>query len=97
MKNPPISAERQDADRRREPRVAGSGAVRLHREETLAQPIEGILLDYSPHGFRASHGIPTLGQGEFVRFEHAWGAGRARVIWTRILGAQVESGFLVLS
>jgi hypothetical protein len=31
-----------------------------------------------------------------VLFEHSGGAGRARVMWTRIDGEQVQSGFYLL-
>ncbi|HEY3444628.1 MAG TPA: hypothetical protein VGK29_28010 [Paludibaculum sp.] len=35
--------------------------------------------------------------GQDVEFEHSAARGRARVMWTRILGSNVESGFLILS
>ena len=97
MKKPDVSAESVIAiDRRREPRRAATGPVRLYREDFMAGAVEGVLPDVSPHGFQASHNAPSLGQGDFVRFEHAFGSGRARVVWTRVMGAQVNSGFLLV-
>jgi hypothetical protein len=58
--------------------------------------VDGILLDASPHGFRALHNCPTLVAGHNVLFEHSGQKGRARVVWTRIDGDQVQSGFYIL-
>ncbi|HLI82967.1 MAG TPA: hypothetical protein VKV17_03565 [Bryobacteraceae bacterium] len=58
--------------------------------------MDGILLDISANGFRALHNCPTLAAGYNVLFEHAGQKGRARVVWTRIDGGQVQSGFYVL-
>ena len=55
-----------------------------------------MLLDASAHGFRAIHNSPELASGQIVLFEHSDISGRARVIWTRIDGDQVQSGFYVL-
>lgn len=84
------------AERRREKRRPIAGPVCLIPEEPLARAVNGALLDDSEHGFRATHDEPTLRPGHCVRFEHASGAGRARVVWTRIFGERIESGFLVL-
>lgn len=58
--------------------------------------LQGVLLDVSTHGFRAIHNAPTLASGQTVLFEHSGRTGRARVVWTRIDGDQVQSGFYVL-
>jgi hypothetical protein len=58
--------------------------------------LEGVLLDTSAHGFRAIHNSHALASGQIVLFEHSDISGRARVIWTRIDGDQVQSGFYVL-
>jgi len=58
--------------------------------------LDGVLLDTSSHGFRALHNCRTLAAGQVVSFEHSGGSGRARVVWTRIEGDQVQSGFFAL-
>ncbi len=84
-------------ERRHEPRREASGPVRLVVEDTL-QPriITGSLMDLSDHGFRAAHDYAGLAAGQQVRFEHEGRTGRARVAWTRVAEAGIESGFLVL-
>jgi hypothetical protein len=59
--------------------------------------IPGHLLDTTSTGFRACHGARTLVTGQIVEFDFEAGHGRARVAWTRILGEEVESGFLILT
>jgi len=54
-------------------------------------------LDLAKSGFRAQHHLPALRPGHVVEFEFAGGNGRARVVWTRVLGDRVESGFLILA
>lgn len=83
-------------ERRAEPRVPAQGRVRLRGDGLLEARVEGLLLDTSLHGFRAVHNCPTLASGQIVDFAHASAAGRARVMWTRIDGDQVQSGFYVL-
>lgn len=86
-----------ECDRRSEPRAAADGHVRLHRSDVLGSCVEGQLLDASAHGFRAAHQCPDLATGQVVAFEHALASGRARVIWTRITGDHVQSGFYILA
>ena len=43
--------------------------------------VEGSVLDLSAHGFRAAHHCRALATGH------------ARVMWTSIVGDQVQSGF----
>ena len=83
-------------EKRREQRVSACGALTLGWEGGPNSPIEGALMDSSVHGFRAAHRHPGLVTGQEVVFEHSGARGRARVMWTRILGANVESGFLVI-
>ena len=83
-------------ERRAEPRVEASGHVRLRITDYLGANLEGVLLDTSAQGFRASHNCPTLAAGQTVLFEHSRAKGRARVVWTRIDGEQVQSGFYVM-
>ena len=58
--------------------------------------MEAALIDVSQHGFRASHSHVRLATGQEVWFECSGEQGRARVIWTRIMGTEVQSGFLIL-
>jgi len=84
-------------ERRREPRLPASGAVRLVLvEEVSSRTIEGRLVDTSLSGFRAAHEYTGLASGQEVEFEYAGRRGRARVAWTRVAAGEVESGFFVL-
>lgn len=59
--------------------------------------VQGRLLDRSASGFRAEHGFPGLTCGQIVEFRINGSAKRqARVVWTRIMGARVETGFFIL-
>lgn len=84
------------SEKRREPRRAASGMVRVRLSEPAAAEIEGRLIDVSPSGFRMTHRFPSLATGQMVEFSHVEATGRARVIWNRILAEQVETGFLVV-
>jgi len=84
------------AERRSEPRLPATGRIRLRSSEHPGATLQGILLDVSHSGFRAVHNLPTLASGQTVLFEYSGRSGRARVVWTRIDGDQVQSGFFVL-
>ena len=83
-------------EKRREPRESARGTLKLVWDGGPSSGVEGELVDLSLHGFRASHQHAGLVTGQIVDFESSGTWGRARVMWTRILGANVESGFLVL-
>jgi len=83
-------------ERRREPRFPARGPVRLRPEGLMSTAIKGRLLDLARSGFRARHACHTLFSGQVVEFRHARAQGRARVVWTRIIGDQIESGFFIL-
>jgi len=70
-----------------------AGPVKLIPDGPLGAAVEGSLLDISDGGFRASHRCPTLVTGQVVHFEHSSRAGQARLVWNRITGREVESGF----
>ncbi|MGH9665977.1 MAG: hypothetical protein ACRD9L_16245 [Bryobacteraceae bacterium] len=89
------SAQRRRIEQRREIRFPASGEVRLWLDDE-SQEIEGRLIDVSAGGFRATHNFASLGSGQLVRFRHLAAGGKARVIWNRIVGRKVETGFLVL-
>jgi len=89
-------------EQRAEPRHSAQGEVWFGFGESgltngLAKNIRGKLLDRSINGFRAEHDCIELTSGQLVRFRlTASVGGKARVIWTRILGDRVETGFLIL-
>jgi hypothetical protein len=83
-------------ERRREPRESGGGEVLLTRTVPIASVIVGRLIDRSESGFRVEHSDATLESGQTVLFRHSYGSGRATVMWNRISGEAVESGFLIV-
>jgi len=88
-------------EKRRELRRTSTGDLALVFADTNAisglREVPGRLLDQSKKGFRAEHGFPGLTCGQMVQYRlPASTAGRARVIWTRIVGGHVESGFLIV-
>ena len=86
------------AEKRLEPRQQADGPVALQpRDRTLRAEIAGELVDISSSGFRARHGCRSFYTGLEVDFRHTFAAGRARVVWNRITGPDVESGFLILA
>jgi hypothetical protein len=93
----PSQTDSQPSDRRAEPRLPATGQVRLRPKGFAAGNVPGQMMDINSSGFRARHGFPTLGSGHTVEFAYGSLQGQARVVWTRILGDQVESGFLILS
>jgi hypothetical protein len=91
----------RSAEQRREPRRATSGEVRFSFSEggskLGSREVRGQLIDSSASGFRAEHDCAELTCGQIVRFRlRAASKGKARVVWTRILGGRVETGFLIL-
>jgi hypothetical protein len=83
-------------DRRLEMRRMAAGDVTLWLNGSPLT-VSGHLIDLAKSGFRARHNSPTLRSRHIVEFEMAGVSGRARVVWTRVLGDQVESGFLILA
>jgi hypothetical protein len=104
MSQPAATLEPESSQRieqRRDVRLAAGGEIRFRLDDrgsdVPARDVEGRLLDRSAGGFRAEHDCRELGCGQIVRYRSkASGKGRARVVWTRILGDRVESGFLIL-
>lgn len=86
-----------DLDRRREPRSALGGDVLLTMEGVRKVTIHARMVDRSASGFRAEHDCADLSSGDEVAFRYSSVSGRARIVWTRILGSVQESGFFVLS
>jgi hypothetical protein len=85
------------AEQRREERRPGRGAVQVRYADPNPREFEGRLVDVSNGGFRMAHGCTELAAGQVVEFHHVEARGAARVVWNRIVGEVVESGFVVLS
>src|SRR2546425_11678772 len=79
-------------ERRRGSRRLCAVEVLLTSEEDPSVEIQGVLRDISVDGFRATHKGVELSAGQRVRFKHPHGEGTATMIWTRVLGAEAESG-----
>src|SRR6476646_2160627 len=90
----------QHVEQRREPRRAARGEVRFQFGAGMAASdgaeVRGKVLDRSAGGFRAQHDCSRLTCGQIVEFRLTSSSGLASVVWTRILGERVESGFLIL-
>ncbi len=91
----------RSAEKRGELRQASTGEVSLVFGDvdaaSGAKEVRGQLLDRSASGFRAEHRFPGLTCGQVVQFRlPASNTGRARVVWTRIAGEYVESGFIIV-
>ncbi len=82
-------------ENRREPRRAAEGAVRIWFNLPRRFEIQGRLVDLSSSGFRMTHDYTALEAGQRVEFSHLEASGHARVVWTRIAGERVETGFLI--
>lgn len=91
------SVNRGLLDRRLESRSSAGGEVLLTLEGVRKVDVHARIVDQSPSGFRAEHGCAELSSGAEVAFRYCSVSGRARVVWTRILGPVLESGFFVLS
>ena len=81
---------------RREPRRSVRGAVMVRFDNPQPFVIHGKLIDVSEGGFRMAHEYRALDAGSVVEFSHTEAAGKARVVWNRILDSRVETGFLVI-
>ena len=84
------------SEKRREVRHPAAGTVRVRYSNPELLEIRGRLIDISTSGFRMAHDCASLAAGEVVEFSHVEAAGKARVIWNRILEDRVETGFFVV-
>ncbi len=84
-------------ERRKEVRYPVDIVVNLSCDIPAKVEIAARMVDKSSHGFRAVHNHLGLNSGEQVRFSSSESSGTARVMWTRIVGKTVESGFLIES
>ena len=86
----------QIKEKRRELRRTADGSVEVSYFDPQKVEMVGRLIDVSPSGFRMEHGCASLSTGQIVEFSHSEASGRARVMWKRIMGERVESGFHVI-
>ena len=91
------SPDQSPSDRRQEPRVTAGGEVLLALDGVRTVHIRARMVDQSSSGFRAEHDCVDLSSGVEVAFRSLSSSGRARVVWTRILGSRRESGFFFLT
>lgn len=95
----PAAGSPKPADRRSESRTEFVGSVVLRVDEPFEQVFTGELLDVSNSGFRAVHGRQDLSPSQLVHFRHAWGAGKARMMWKSMHAEcpdKIATGFLVV-
>jgi hypothetical protein len=81
---------------RREERRPGDGSVRIKYANPRPVEIDGKLVDVSAGGFRMKHKWTALSAGQIVEFSHTDATGQARVVWNRVAGNHVETGFLLV-
>ena len=82
-------------ERRRHARKVAVGGVIL-RFEGIPEDVPGKLVDESESGFRARHRNLAITGNQRVDFHTSSRSGEARVIWNRILGKEVETGFVIV-
>lgn len=82
-------------ERRKHARTAARGEVTL-RFDGLPEEIKAVCVDESETGFRARHRNLASTGNQQVHFQTNTRSGTARVVWNRILGQEVESGFLIM-
>ncbi len=83
-------------ERRKQERRKADASVSFWWYESIRREAQGTLVDASAGGFRARHEHPDLVSGQVVGYRQGTVEGSARVVWTRIAGDVVESGFMVL-
>jgi hypothetical protein len=83
-------------EKRKEVRRLSSGQVLIKFSDPGPLEVQGRLVDVSENGFRMIHSCTTLRSGQIVEFTHIEAKGQAQVIWNRITGGAIETGFLVV-
>jgi hypothetical protein len=87
----------QPIERRAESRRPLTGAVKICPRSAALGSFLGQLVDVSATGFRIRHNRLSLASGQIVDFQWDQTQGQARTVWTRILGAEAESGFHIVA
>ena len=83
----------QVTERRRSPRESGYGMALLVPRHRSAERVSGVLIDSNDDGFRVRHKYSAFKENDLVSFFHRSRQGTARVIWSRNLGTEFETGF----
>ena len=91
-----LRATTQTEERRTDERRLAEGEAVVVPTDFGMCPREGRLQDVSRQGFRMTYPTPPLFSGQEVHFLLPEAEGLARVIWTRVVNGQAESGFLIL-
>jgi hypothetical protein len=86
----------QPIERRAALRRPSNAEARLRQPGVIAGTFTGQVLDTSATGFRLRHDRLSLASGQVVEFELDGKRGQARAMWTRIVGNEAETGFLIL-
>jgi hypothetical protein len=87
---------RNNRDRRAAVRSVESGRVRIWFENPARVELEAEWIEMSATGFRLAHDSDALEAGLEIRYESRERSGRARVVWTHVLGGRRVSGFIRL-
>jgi len=77
-------------------RFAVEGEVVLNFDDTVPREIRGQFLDFGRDGFRVIHSYVGLVSGQSVYYHHVLAKGAAKVVWNRIIGEMVETGFIII-
>src|SRR5690242_13746013 len=80
-------------DRRRSIRKQEDGMALLVPTNSTVHRVAGVLIDTNHRGFRAWHRYSEFQQNDTVSFIHRLREGTARVIWTRAVNQEFETGF----
>ncbi len=86
----------QVLERRRNQRTRTDGDILLLFDDPEPVEVHGRLVDLSGEGFRVAHHHKALRTGQQVAFCHSFAQGSAQVVWTRVVGHDVDTGLLVL-
>ena len=80
-------------DRRRSIRKQADGIALLVPTNSTLHRVAGVLIDTNRRGFRARHGYSEFQRNDTISFLHRLREGTARVIWTRAVDQEFETGF----
>jgi hypothetical protein len=80
-------------ERRGSVRKKDYGMVLLVPNDAKVDRVAGVLIDVNHRGFRVRHSYSGFRRNSVVAFIHRVREGTARVVWTRALGQEFETGF----
>lgn len=94
--NPDRYRQMHDLKGRRGQRSKAVGEISLLFSDSAHLQVKGKLMDQSSDGFRVAHNYCNFECGQEVCYHHGLTRGRAKVVWNRIFGERVETGFLIV-